>query len=81
MDATNRKDASAKSQAAAAVTAVAALAEAIHQLGTIPSGHLYAQVMSYLTIEAYNRIIEILKGADLVAEENHVLRWVGPEIK
>jgi hypothetical protein len=70
-----------KSQAAAAVTAVAAVAEAIRSLGSIPSGQLYAQVMSYLTIEAYNRIIEILKRADLVAEENHVLRWVGPEIK
>ena len=65
---------------AAAVQTVAAIAEAIPALGSVPSGHLYAQVMpSGVSLAAYERCIEILKNADLVAESNHLLTWVGPK--
>ena len=72
---------SAASQAGALVMATAALAEAIRDLGSVPSGHLYARVMGHMTAEQYAWAIDRLKGAGLVAEDNHVLRWVGPKLE
>jgi hypothetical protein len=57
---------------------VAAVAEAIRELGTVPSGHLYAHLMGRMTLEQYNRIIVCLKGTGLVTESAHLLKWVGP---
>jgi hypothetical protein len=54
-----------------------AIAEAIRELGSVPSGHLYARLMGQLAIEEYNAIIAVLKGAELVTEEAHVLSWIG----
>ena len=67
-------------QVTSAIQAIAALAEAIRALKTVPSGHLYAQVMGHMTIEFYERAVGVLKGAGLVAEANHQLTWVGPEV-
>ena len=64
---------SAASQAGALVMATAALAEAIRDLGSVPSGNLYARVMSHVSIEQYDWAIERLKGAGLVAEKAHEL--------
>jgi hypothetical protein len=69
-----------KEQAVAYIQIIAALAEAIRGLGSVPSGHLYAYVMGGMTFPQYSRAIEVLKGADLVKEEGHVLSWVGPLI-
>jgi hypothetical protein len=56
------------------------VADAVRDVGSIPSGHLYAQVMNTLRLDQYNQIIGILKGAGLVAEDRaHMLRWVGPK--
>jgi hypothetical protein len=65
---------------AAGVQAIAAVAEAIRGLGEVPSGTLYAHVCGTLSLDAYRRVIGILKRAGLVSEENHLLRWVGPKI-
>lgn len=55
---------------------VQAIAEAIRELGAVPSGHLYAQVMGHLSESEYQKIIGILKGAGLVVETNaHMLVW------
>ena len=65
---------------ASVVRSLAAIAESIRAVGEIPSGHLYAQVMGVLTLEQYERAVGVLKGAGLVEERGHVLRWVGPKI-
>ena len=57
-----------------------ALSEAIRELGSVPSGHLYARVMGAMNLATYNSIIGTLKGAKLVSESNDVLIWVGPNI-
>jgi len=54
------------------------LAEAIRGAGRIPSGHLYAMMMPACGLNQYETAIKVLKDAQLVAEENHVLRWRGP---
>jgi hypothetical protein len=67
-----------KSQLVGAIQATAAIAETIRELGSIPNGHLYAQCLGRMTFETYSAIIALLKRAELVAENNSVLRWVGP---
>lgn len=69
-----------KEQVSAAFDATAAIAEAIRGLGEVPSGELYAHVCGKLELPAYNQVIALLKRAGLVAEHNHLLKWVGPEI-
>jgi hypothetical protein len=61
------KQLSPKEQVKAAITIVAAVAEAIRELGSIPSD-----------LSGYTKIIETLKNAGLVAEQNNLLTWVGP---
>lgn len=70
-----------KQQRDAALLAVEAVASAIQALGTVPSGELYARVMSLLTLQQYEGIIRTLKAAKLVDEKNHLLRWIGPAVK
>lgn len=65
----------------AALDVVAALAEVIREVGSIPSGHLYAQVMGQLSIGQYERIVGLLKRAGVIEERGHVLTWVGPALE
>ncbi len=63
----------------AALNAVKALADAIRELGRVPSGHLYASIMGSVDLETYQAVIDILKRASLVSEDGaHELRWIGP---
>lgn len=62
----------------AAVAMTAAVAETIKTLGSVPSGHLYAQLMDRMSLETFESLIGILKRAKLVEENNHLLTWVGP---
>ncbi len=56
------------------------IAEAIRALGSVPSGHLYARLMSHFSFEEYEQLIGILKSAKLVKEEeSHLLVWIGAE--
>lgn len=67
---------------AAAIGVIGAVAEAIRELGEVPSGVLYARVMEAnpsITAENWNKIVAILVGAGLVKCEYHLLRWVGPK--
>ena len=62
----------------AAMLMIDAVGEAIQSLGEIPSGPLYAMLMSSgMTLTIYQGIIANLKRIGLVSESNHVLRWVG----
>lgn len=61
----------------AALGILRAVADAIRELGEVPSGHLYAHLMSKLSLEQYEQIIGVLKQSSLVTESNHLLTWVG----
>jgi len=64
-------------QITAGLARVRAIADCIRDIGAVPSGHLYAQVMSRLTIGEYDKIIGILKNAGMVTESSsHMLTWV-----
>lgn len=70
----------AKAQAKGALKAVTAVADAIRDLGEVPSGVLYAHLAGKLSLEAYEKLIGVLKGAGLVRETpSHLLVWTGPE--
>ena len=60
----------------AAVGILTAVADAIRELGEVPSGHLYAHLMSKLSLEQYEQVIATLKQAGLITESNHLLSWV-----
>lgn len=59
---------------------VAAIAGAIKELGSVPSGHLYARVMGILSIDQYNTVIGILKKQGLITESHYLLTWVDSEL-
>jgi hypothetical protein len=63
-----------------AIQLLAVIAETIRELGAVPSGHLYANVMSYMSLDIYNLIISTLKKAGLVEEKAHLLTWIGPTL-
>jgi len=75
-----RQQMQTRQQVTAAIQIVAAVAEAIRGLGSVPSGHLYAQLLGKVTLEQYRQIIATLKRAELVSESNHMLHWIGPSI-
>lgn len=64
-------------QARAAVDTIMAVAVAIRDLGSVPSGHLYARLMGRLELQQFQQIIAILKRTGAVTEANHVLTWAG----
>jgi hypothetical protein len=68
----------AAQQVTAGIRIAAAVAEAIRDLGSVPSGHLYARLMGHMDLDTYNKVIGVLKQAKLVEEKNHLLTWVGP---
>lgn len=65
--------------ALAAVKICHAVADAIRELGRVPNGHLYANLMSRMSLETYTKIIDILKGAGLIEERANELIWKGPQ--
>ncbi len=68
-------------QMAGSLEVIAAVAEAIRELGEVPSGKLYSILMgSGISLSSYTNIIATLKRAELVSESAHVLRWVGPSL-
>lgn len=71
-----------KQQQRAAFTALAAVCETIREAGSVPSGTLYAALMSKgCSLEQYERLLQILKGTDLVSESPaHLLTWIGPRL-
>lgn len=68
-----------KQQIAAAFAVLTAVADTIRELGSVPSGDLYAQLMGRMDIHTYNKLIDRLKGAGLVSEDrSNLLTWTGP---
>ncbi len=65
-----------KEEIAAALAMCKAIADTIKELGSVPSGHLYARLMGTLTLSQYNNIIRVLKEGKFIKEENHLLTWI-----
>lgn len=68
-----------KEQIKAALEVLRTVADTIRELGSVPNGELYTQMMPFIDLATYNKVIETLKGAGLVKEELHILKWVGPQ--
>lgn len=66
-----------KAQVDAVKAIVLAVAETIRELGKVPSGHLYANLMGRMSLDDYKAIIQLLKDTKMVSESNHVLTWIG----
>lgn len=59
-----------------------AIAEAIKELGRVPSGHLYAHLTGVMNLETYLAAVDVLKEGGVIREESHELIWQGvPEIQ
>jgi len=55
------------------------IADAVRDLGSVPSGHLYARVMEHVSLTTYQRIIDTLVSAKLITNSGHLLTWIGPQ--
>ena len=62
-----------------AIELVRIVAVSISEVGEIPSGHLYAQLMDVMDLRCFERVVTMLVDARLVEREpSHLLRWIGP---
>lgn len=67
-------------QARAGLAVIKAVADAVRELGRVPSGNIYAVVMGSLSLEQYERVLGILKDAGLIEETaGHELIWIEPK--
>jgi hypothetical protein len=69
-----------KEQFKAAIMAITALAEAIRELGEVPSSELYTRVMGHMNLDTYESFINRLVEAEVVQRKGHMLKWIGPKI-
>jgi hypothetical protein len=68
-----------KAQIKAAIQVIVAVADAIRELGSVPAGHMYAQLSGRMSLDTFNGIIGKLVDAKLVRREpSHLLVWIGP---
>lgn len=70
----------ASEKLAGSIQVLKAVAETIRELGEVPSGHLYAQLMGKMNLEQYQSMIRILKDTGLISESGFVLKWCGPQV-
>ena len=59
----------------AGLNTIKAIADTIKELKEVPSGTLYAQLMGIMTLDQYQRVIDILKRSGIVSESVNVLKW------
>lgn len=73
------QDAIAK-DTAHAMLLIATIGAGIRDLfgGRVPNGEMYARVMGHVSLEVYQKCLDILKNTNLIKEENNVLIWIGP---
>lgn len=66
-----------KQQVQLALELVATVGQVIQELGSVPSGHLYARLMDKFDIHQYQSIIRMLVRSGMVKEKGNLLVWVG----
>lgn len=52
------------------------IADAIKEVGNIPSGHLYVRLMNYMSLSTYESIINILEKGNFIQVKNHLITWI-----
>ena len=63
-------------QIAAGLKTLQAVAEAIRDLGQVPSGHLYARLNAHgMDITTYEKIIGLLVRANVIENRGDLLVW------
>jgi len=67
-----------KQQFEAYLNAARAIADAIKELGTAPLGPMYAAIMSKMSLNTFNGILDRLVGAKLITKTNETATWIGP---
>ena len=55
----------------------AAIGEAIEALGEIPSGHLYVRVMSYMDLDTYQSVLDLLVRQKKIKVRSDLLIAIG----
>lgn len=63
-------------QLKAGMQTLIAVSTAIRDLKQVPTGHLYATLMSKMDLPTFNRVVATLKRADVVREADNVLHWI-----
>lgn len=58
-----------------AIQTLKAVADAIKELGSVPSGELYARLMGHMSIQTYDKIIGILANGQIIRKESNLLIW------
>ena len=56
-----------------------AVSETIRELGEVPSGVLYSQLLGRVTYEGYQGLLRALTNTKLIKVENHLITWIGPK--
>ena len=64
-------------QAQKLIEFMGAIASLIKEVKTIPSGHLYAQLMGKMSLDQYQNMIATLQKAGLVSLKNDLLTYTG----
>jgi hypothetical protein len=64
------------SEVSSAINAIKAVADCIQELGQVPNGVLYSQLMGVMSLNQYNQIIGILERSGVIENRNNVLVWV-----
>jgi hypothetical protein len=64
-----------KAELTAGIESIKAIAEAIRDLESVPSGHLYARLMTFMSLESYEKVIDMLVRAAVIRKENDLLIW------
>jgi len=57
------------------ITTIRVIAEAIKEAKRIPSGTLYSLLMGKMSLQTYEKVIEILTKTGMVENKNHELIW------
>ena len=61
----------------AAVQIMKAVAESIKEVGSIPSGHLYAQLMGKMSLGSYEKMICAMQRMQIIRVEDHLITYAG----
>lgn len=64
-----------KTHVVSALIGVKAVAEAIKELKSVPSGRLYAEVQGKLSLDQYEKVIAILVRTRIITKKNNLLIW------
>ena len=55
-----------------------AIGEAIRDLGSVPSGHLYAHLAGHMSLSTYQAILGDLEDRGRIKQDrSHLIRWIG----